>query len=130
VSPEHAAEYVDLAEVLVSPRHDGTSIPLKIYTYLHAGKPIVATRLFAHTQILSEEVARLVEPNEKAMAEGIIACLTDPEYGTWLGTNARNLAQQKYNHSNYISKVAQIYHALGQRMHPLERAKAPKVLEN
>ena len=39
-------------DVLVSPRSRGTNTPLKIYQYLRSGKPIVATRLLTHTQVL------------------------------------------------------------------------------
>ena len=42
------------ADVLVSPRSRGTNTPLKIYQYLRSGKPIVATRLLTHTQVLSD----------------------------------------------------------------------------
>ena len=38
--------------MLVSPRSRGTNTPLKIYQYLRSGKPIVATRLLTHTQVL------------------------------------------------------------------------------
>ena len=46
-------------DVLVSPRSRGTNTPLKIYQYLRSGKPIVATRLLTHTQVLSDETAIL-----------------------------------------------------------------------
>ncbi|HSK08466.1 MAG TPA: glycosyltransferase family 4 protein, partial [Vicinamibacterales bacterium] len=51
--------FLDAADVLVSPRSTGTNTPLKIYQYLRAGRPIVATRLLTHTQVLSDEVAIL-----------------------------------------------------------------------
>ena len=44
--------YLLAADVLVSPRSRGTNTPLKIYQYLRSGKPIVATRLLTHTQVL------------------------------------------------------------------------------
>src|SRR6185295_18121180 len=45
--------FLDAADVLVSPRSTGTNTPLKIYQYLRAGRPIVATRLLTHTQVLN-----------------------------------------------------------------------------
>src|SRR5262249_8743488 len=47
--------YLLAADMLVSPRSRGTNTPLKIYQYLRAGRPIVATRLLTHTQVLSDE---------------------------------------------------------------------------
>ena len=51
--------YLLAADVLVSPRSRGTNTPLKIYQYLRSGKPIVATRLLTHTQVLDDETAIL-----------------------------------------------------------------------
>jgi glycosyltransferase involved in cell wall biosynthesis len=109
VSPTEALGYLDVADILVSPRIDGTSVPLKIYSYLHAGKPIVATNLLAHTQVLDDKVAKLVEPNKEALAEGICACLSDAEYSKWIASNAQNLAQEKYSYDGYLARVNQVY---------------------
>ena len=43
--------------MLVSPRIRGTNTPLKIYSYLRSGRPIVATNLLTHTQVLTPDVA-------------------------------------------------------------------------
>ena len=51
--------YLLACDVLVSPRSRGTNTPLKIYQYLRSGKPIVATRLLTHTQVLSDDTAIL-----------------------------------------------------------------------
>ena len=53
--------YLLAADVLVSPRSRGTNTPLKIYQYLRSGKPIVATRLLTHTQVLSDDTAILTD---------------------------------------------------------------------
>jgi glycosyltransferase involved in cell wall biosynthesis len=72
VPPEESLAYLEVADVLVSPRIEGTSVPLKVYSYLHAGKPIVATRIEAHSQVLNENVAFLVEPTAPAFAQAIL----------------------------------------------------------
>src|SRR5439155_8731179 len=54
--------YLLAADVLVSPRSRGTNTPLKIYQYMRSGKPIVATRLVTHTQVLSDPTAGLHGP--------------------------------------------------------------------
>jgi glycosyltransferase involved in cell wall biosynthesis len=112
VSPEEAMAYLNVAEVLVSPRTEGTSVPLKIYSYLHSGKPIVATRLPAHTQVLDNSTAFLVEPTKEALAEGIICLLNNPELGKQLGNKAQLVAQEHYSMDGYMAKVAQIYKCL------------------
>ena len=63
--------FVASCDVLVSPRIRGTNTPLKIYSYLRSGKPIVATDLRTHTQVLSPDVARLVAPDAEALAAAV-----------------------------------------------------------
>jgi glycosyltransferase involved in cell wall biosynthesis len=112
VSPEDSMVYLSSASVLISPRLDGTSTPLKIYSYLHAEKPIVATNITSHTQVLTNDTALLVEPNENAFAEGILQILDNPELARQLGENAHQLAKEKFGRQDYISKVNQIYKSL------------------
>jgi len=112
VSPAEAMVYLAYAAVLISPRLDGTTTPLKIYSYLHANKPIVATNITPHTQVLSSETAMLVEPNKDAFAEGILLVLRDPELAECIAKNAHEFAKQKFSHQAYISKVNQIYQSL------------------
>jgi Glycosyltransferase len=112
VPPDECMVYLAYAAVLISPRLDGTTTPLKIYSYLHANRPIVATNITAHTQVLSPETAVLVEPNKDAFAEGILRVLCDRELAECIAKNAHEFAQQKFSHQDYISKVNQIYQSL------------------
>ena len=112
VSPVESMLYLAYAAVLISPRLDGTTTPLKIYSYLHANKPIVATNITAHTQVLNSETAMLVEPNKEAFAEGILHVLRDPELAECIARSAHEFAKQKFSHQAYVSKVNQIYQSL------------------
>lgn len=112
VSPAESMVYLAYASLLISPRLDGTTTPLKIYSYLHSGRPIVATNITSHTQVLSSDQAMLVEPNKDAFAEGIIKILEDPELAQRLGKNAHEYAHEKFNYQNYMARVSQIYQTL------------------
>jgi glycosyltransferase involved in cell wall biosynthesis len=112
VPPEASMVYLAYASILISPRLNGTTTPLKIYSYLHAGKPIVATNINAHTQVLTGNTAVLVEPNAQAFADGILKVLADPQLGRRLGGNGHRLAQEKFNYQNYMMKVSKIYKTL------------------
>ena len=79
VAPARVPLYVQAADVLVSPRMSGTNTPLKIYSFLKSGKPLVATRLHTHTQVLDDAISVLVEPTPEAMAAGLDFALKDPE---------------------------------------------------
>ncbi|MGE3176454.1 MAG: glycosyltransferase family 4 protein [Vicinamibacterales bacterium] len=105
--------YLRACQVLVSPRSRGTNTPLKIYQYLRSGRPIVATRLLTHTQVLSDETAVLTEPTPEAFARGILATLADPTQAEAVGRRARELAETKYSYEAYLEKTRQACQALG-----------------
>jgi len=112
VPQEEVPAYLEMAEILVSPRTEGASVPLKIYTYLLVGKPIVATNLGAHTMVLNEELAVLVEPTAEAFSEGILELIHDPDLRQRLGTQAREFVQERYHPANCRAKLDQIYRML------------------
>ena len=59
-------QFLALADVLVSPRRTGGNTPFKVYTYLASGKPLVATRIPTHTQLLDDTLATLTEPTAES----------------------------------------------------------------
>jgi glycosyltransferase involved in cell wall biosynthesis len=102
---EDVPAYLDAATVLVSPRSTGTNTPLKIYQYLRSGRPIVATRLRTHTQVLSDETAFLADPTPVAFASAILRALQDPAGARVIGERARVLAETKYSDAAFIAKT-------------------------
>jgi glycosyltransferase involved in cell wall biosynthesis len=109
---EEIPGYLLASDVLVSPRSRGTNTPLKIYQYLRSGKPIVATRLLTHTQVLSDETAILTGVSAREFADGIITALRDPERAAAIGTRARELAETKYSYDAYLDRTRQACAAL------------------
>jgi glycosyltransferase involved in cell wall biosynthesis len=97
--------FLDAADVLVSPRSTGTNTPLKIYQYLRSGRPIVATRLLTHTQVLNDEVAILTDPTAEGFAEGILSALSDGARARIVGERARELADTKYSYDAYLTRT-------------------------
>jgi glycosyltransferase involved in cell wall biosynthesis len=104
--------YLLASDVLVSPRSRGTNTPLKIYQYLRSGKPIVATRLLTHTQVLDDRTAVLTGTMPHDFAAGILAALNDPARSAALGRQARELADTKYSYEAYLEKTRQACAAL------------------
>jgi glycosyltransferase involved in cell wall biosynthesis len=104
--------YLRAADVLVSPRTRGTNTPLKIYQYLRAGRPIVATRLLTHTQVLSDRTAILTGATPGEFAEGILAALEDRSRAAAIGAAARHLAETKYSYEAYLERTRQACEAL------------------
>jgi glycosyltransferase involved in cell wall biosynthesis len=96
---------VRLAHVLVSPRINGTNTPLKIYSYLQSGKPIVATNTSTHTQVLNSDAAVLVDAEPCAFARGILSVLEDPSLADRLSASARQLFDSRYSYQQFLAKT-------------------------
>ncbi len=106
VAPSEVPLYIAMADVLVSPRTAGTNTPLKIYSFLKSGKPVVATNLWTHTQVLDEKIAVLVEPDPYSLAEGIRFALFDKN-ASERALAAKNMAETEYTRENYNKKISQ-----------------------
>jgi glycosyltransferase involved in cell wall biosynthesis len=102
---EEIPQFLDAADVLVSPRSSGTNTPLKIYQYLRSGRPIVATRLLTHTQVLNDDVALLAGATAEEFAAGILAAIQNPARGRQMGERARALAETKYSYDAYLART-------------------------
>jgi glycosyltransferase involved in cell wall biosynthesis len=106
---EEMPVFMQSADILVSPRKDGKNTPLKIYSYLKSGKPIVATNILTHTQVLNDEVAMLTDNNPEAFAEGTLKLMKDKQLRQRLAANALHLSEEKYSYDVYLEKTAQVY---------------------
>jgi glycosyltransferase involved in cell wall biosynthesis len=106
---EEMPRYMALADILLSPRSEGTNSPLKLYTYLRSGKPILATSIFSHTQILTPEMASLVPPTAQGLADGALALLQNPEQAKAMGERGRQVAEKNYSWSAFLEKNRRAY---------------------
>ncbi len=104
--------YLSQADILVSPRTKGNNTPMKIYSYLASGKPLVATRAYTHTQVLDDEVALLVDPTAADMADGLLRLLADEALRTRLGEAARRRAEAEHSRPAFERKLIGFYDRL------------------
>ena len=106
--PEEVPVFIKAAHALVSPRTSGTNTPLKIYSYLNSGKPIVATNLYTHTQVLNHDISMLVDPTARAFAHGIMNVLQNPTLASMLGKQAQEHFEQHYTCQVFLQKTDQV----------------------
>lgn len=101
VPHEMVARYLKASDVLVMPYTTGITIkggtnasgftsPIKLFEYMAAGKPIVATSLPTITEVVSDGVeALLVDPDSsEAVYDGISTVLRDEDLSSMLSRNA------------------------------------------
>jgi len=103
------AQFFQEADVLVSPRIKGTNTPMKIYSYLDAGKPVLATDLFTHTQVLDSSVAELAKPEPEDFAEGMLRLAANPDHREQLSLKGRELVRTKYSKEAFKKSLDEIY---------------------
>jgi glycosyltransferase involved in cell wall biosynthesis len=116
--------YLALADVVVSPRCRGGNTPFKVYTYLAAERPLVATRIATHTQLLDDSLAMLTEPTPEGLARGIRAVVADPVAARERARLGRALIEREYGPVRYREKVATAYSHVAQAI-ALRRGTAP-----
>jgi glycosyltransferase involved in cell wall biosynthesis len=113
VSKQAASRLMKSAQVLVSPRIYGTNTPLKIYENLSTGLPIVATRIWSHTQVLDESVCFLVEPDAASLAGGLLEALKDEASAKARANNALALYEREYSRPVYERKIRRLLALVG-----------------
>lgn len=110
-------EILSIADVVVAPFKElgmtffGSAI--KIFEYLSAGKPIVATKIGQIAEILQDQyTALLVEPSVvEEIANAIIRLARDEQLRSYLAKNAR-IEAQKYSWDKYADQLENIYTTL------------------
>lgn len=105
VDPKTAALYQKAVDVLVTTRISGTNTPLKIYSYLASGTPILATRHPTHTQVLDNTVALLVDAEAGALANAMHQLKKDPDLRNRLARTARERYEREYSYNAYLKKT-------------------------
>jgi glycosyltransferase involved in cell wall biosynthesis len=107
--PSELPLFLALANVLASPRVKGENTPFKVYTYLASGKPIVATRIATHTQVLDDGNAFLAAPEPAAFAEALRHALEKREEAQARANRAYALVEREYGPARYREKIARAY---------------------
>jgi len=103
------AMYLAMADVLASPRAYGDNLPMKVFDYLAAGRPIVASDCPTHRTVLDDSRARLVQSTPEAMAASIIDLLLDPDKASSIAQAARHYAESRFGPTAFAEFVKDMY---------------------
>ena len=110
-------EMLSIADITVVPStpvpasRGGTGTPLKLFEYMAAGKPIVATNLNQAAEVIQDGHNGILVAAGDAhrFAEAIVSLLNDPGERVRLGQNARRQAIELYSWDEYIRRLEKIY---------------------
>ena len=114
--PGRLGHFLSQATVVVSPRIKGENTPMKVYSYLDSGRPLLATRLPTHTQVLDDEISLLVEPTPPDMAKGLMDLLGDPDLRQRLAGAARQRVAAQYSLPAYRRKLLDFYQVMESKL--------------
>ena len=101
--------YLSQADILASPRIKGKNTPMKLYSYLDSGKPLVATNLLTHTQLLDQHLAVLTDATPDAYSEGLLQLIQDESLRLRLGAAGKQFIQQHHTYSAFHEKLTSLY---------------------
>ncbi len=114
---EEIPAVLDGFDVLVAPYPDLPDFyfsPLKIFEYMAAGKPIIASRIGQISEILHDgETALLTAPGDKqGLAAAIRILKADPQLSLRLGTAAKAAAEREHSWENRLQTAATLFDRL------------------
>lgn len=106
---ERLGQYLSEADILVSPRLTGNNTPMKLYSYLHSGKAVLATNLPTHTQLIDNRVALLVEPQIEPFSQGILRLVEDKQLRIDLGAAGKQLIEENFTYRAFREKLNGVF---------------------
>jgi glycosyltransferase involved in cell wall biosynthesis len=113
----HLRVLTSQADILLSPRITGNNTPMKVYSYMHSGVPIVATNLPTHTQVLNSNNALLGNANPNEFAGTLFQAFNDKDLRNKIGSNAQKEANEKYIFPIFENNLNQLYNRLKVKLH-------------
>jgi hypothetical protein len=82
---------------------------MKIYSYLGSGKPVVATNLPTHTQVLDEHTALLADPTPTEFAAGLLRLVDDASLRDRLGRAGKRLIAERHTFQVFQQRLNVLY---------------------
>jgi glycosyltransferase involved in cell wall biosynthesis len=101
--------YMELADILLLPRVGCQNVPLKLYDYMAAGKPIVATRQPGSNRLLNEQRAFLCDATAESLADAIARACSRPAEAAWIASQALRYAELHFGWRAFVEFVRHIY---------------------
>jgi glycosyltransferase involved in cell wall biosynthesis len=110
--------YLKQADILVSPRNQGNNTPMKIYSYLHSGRPIVATDLPTHTQVMDNSVAILAPAKPVDFGQALLSAINSTSLRSQIGEAALRYAEENYTFEVFSRRLTAIYDSVRVQLTP------------
>jgi glycosyltransferase involved in cell wall biosynthesis len=101
LNPDETTDYLFASDILLSPRTGGKTNPTKIFDYLKANRPIVATNHISNTGILDDSISQLTGVVATDFARGILDLMNDANLRGCLAKQGKKLIDECYNYDKF-----------------------------
>lgn len=101
--------YLEQADLLVSPRVEGVNTPMKIYSYMDSNRPLVATDITSHNQVLDERYAVLAPVQPEAFGKAIKSVLDNKKEARVMAAAAKKLVAEQHSPDVFARRVRHLY---------------------
>lgn len=82
---------------------------MKLYSYLHSGKAVLATDLPTHIQVLDRSVAMLSAPFPTEFSRGMLSLMQNRTLRLQLGMAGKRLIEEKYSYEFFKKELNSLY---------------------
>ena len=106
------------ADILVAPRIRGINTPMKVFPYLHSGKPVLLTDNYTHNQIFTSREAFLAPSQPEGFAEGILRLVENPALRERLGRDGRDFVEKNHTFDAHRKRLNGLYDWLERQLSP------------
>ncbi|MDH3222852.1 MAG: glycosyltransferase [Gemmatimonadota bacterium] len=97
------------ADILTAPRIKGVNTPMKIFPYMHTGKPVLVTDLKTHNQILDSSVAVLAPAEPVGFGQELAKLVEDEGLRERIGRRGQDFVEQGHTYPAHRARVARLY---------------------
>jgi len=114
ITYEYMNHYICACDICWLPYHNSGANrgrwPMKLNDYMAAGRPTVATAVGDVAQVMQmHTIGLLTNDTPEALAASVLALLSDVDQRTFLGQNARQVAEKQFNWQIQTDKLEQLY---------------------
>ena len=115
--------YMSQADIMISPRTEGVNTPMKVYSYLASGVPVLATDLPTHTQVMNEKIAMLAPAEKQGFAEAMLRLIGDEKLCAALVQEAASFIERQHSYRSFKLTLYNLYSRLENQAdsgHPIQ----------
>jgi len=113
---EELDEYLAEADILVAPRIKGINTPMKVFPYLHSGKPVLLTDLYTHSQVIPKDVACLAPADPVNFSKEIVKLSEDEQLRARLGQKGKSFVEKEHTYVAHQRRLHGAYDWIEQKI--------------